>query len=281
MGYRFYLLTILLLLVDFSAVVACPSVCSSFCPSDTSRYCIETTGRIELVSAWELFWPVPNLRKIGHTFKNKGISLGNFAANSGLGKFRRGKSMLWSTLNNTRRRSSLCITPTTVERVVAECMKSANARWLTLFSHYFNFFWIYCTSSFYAGMQQLARFLLTHHVARSVCGSRPSGKSRRGKCFRGDYLMRHRLLNYRSRLPSKALLLWLKVQKKSRLGSWQLVDKAAVSPREAGVPRTLILIEFHAAFRRALKIHLLTLLLALKSAHWHFVLHSRHVFMYD
>ena len=37
------------------AVVTCPSVCSSVCPSVTSWYRIETTDRIELVLTRELF----------------------------------------------------------------------------------------------------------------------------------------------------------------------------------------------------------------------------------
>ena len=54
--------------------------------SVTSRYCIDMTGRIELVFlAQRLFPPIPNcvIRK----FESKSTSFGNFAPNSGLRKF--------------------------------------------------------------------------------------------------------------------------------------------------------------------------------------------------
>jgi len=72
----------------------------SVCLSATSLYCIETSRRIELGffclgASSDLSYTVL-LGKSG-TPKNKGTSLWNFAANSGLGKFRHGESMMWST----------------------------------------------------------------------------------------------------------------------------------------------------------------------------------------
>ena len=89
--------------------------------SVTSRYCIETVRRTELV-----YGTGPKLcyKEIRISPKNKGTSLWNVAPNSGFRKFRHDKSV-----NKTRRRSSLWITPTMVERVVDGCTK---LRWSTV-----------------------------------------------------------------------------------------------------------------------------------------------------
>jgi len=49
--------------------------------------------------AWQLLWPILNcvIRKFGYLSKNKGTALWNFAPNSPLRKFHRGRSMVWST----------------------------------------------------------------------------------------------------------------------------------------------------------------------------------------
>jgi len=68
-------------------------------PSVTNRYCIETTGRIELVSAWRLSSTYPTLchKEIYEISQHLGTSLWDFVPNSGLRKFRHGKSIALST----------------------------------------------------------------------------------------------------------------------------------------------------------------------------------------
>ena len=83
-------------------------------PSVTSRYCIETTGRIELVfgikASFHLSYTVlPGNSGIS---KNKGTSLWNFVSNSGLKKI--SPQQVDRVVNITRRRSSLRITLATV-----------------------------------------------------------------------------------------------------------------------------------------------------------------------
>jgi len=95
----------------------CLSVYLSVCPfvrlSLISRYCIEMTGRIELVLAWErpstYHTACYVISKFGD-LQNKGIGtlLWNFVPNSRRGKFRHGKSIVLST-----KRSSLLTTLTT------------------------------------------------------------------------------------------------------------------------------------------------------------------------
>jgi len=67
--------------------------------SVTSRYCIETLCGWGGFLAWQLLWPILNcvIRKFGYLSKNKGTALWNFAPNSPLRKFHRGRSMVWST----------------------------------------------------------------------------------------------------------------------------------------------------------------------------------------
>jgi len=66
----------------------------------TSRYCIETTGRLQLVFlAWRFSSTYPTLsfiRTVGY-LQNKGTSLWNCVPNSGHRKFRHGKSIMLST----------------------------------------------------------------------------------------------------------------------------------------------------------------------------------------
>ena len=78
-------------------------------------------------------------------------------------------------VSKTRRRSSLWIILTTVERVVTGCTKSV-ARWstVTLKLHYFDLCWICCTAFSFSVVQQLARLRLPRRVARSLCASRAS-----------------------------------------------------------------------------------------------------------
>jgi len=86
------------------AVVACPSVR----PSVTSRHCIETIGRIELVLAWAFLAPIPHcvIRKCGYLqklvyFPNSGLKISPRQVDHVVNKIRRRR----------RRRSSLLITP--------------------------------------------------------------------------------------------------------------------------------------------------------------------------
>ena len=67
--------------------------------SVTNRYCIETTGRIELVSAWRLSSTYPKLchKEIYELSQNLGTSIWDFVPNSGLRKFCHGKSIALST----------------------------------------------------------------------------------------------------------------------------------------------------------------------------------------
>ena len=89
------------------AVIVCLSVCPSAClsvllsVSVASLYCIETIGRIE-----RDFFGMEASFHLSHTVlygnsgisKNKDTSLWNFVRNSGLRKFRHGKSMVLSTI---------------------------------------------------------------------------------------------------------------------------------------------------------------------------------------
>ena len=91
----------------------------SVCLSATSLYCIETTRRIELgFFAWELplTYPTVLLGKSG-TPKNKGTSLWNFAANSGLGE-NFATASRWCDQQNSSAFAVVDYTYTMVERVV-------------------------------------------------------------------------------------------------------------------------------------------------------------------
>jgi len=65
-------------------------------PSVTSRCCIETTGRIELVFGMEASFHRSQARNLGIS-KNYGTSLWDFVPNSVLRKFRSGKLIAMST----------------------------------------------------------------------------------------------------------------------------------------------------------------------------------------
>ena len=84
----------------------------SVCLSVTSRYCIETTGRIDRVFGTEASFHLYHTVCYGNLSisKNFGTSLWNFVPNFGR-KFRRGKSIALSTTRRRRRRSSLLTTP--------------------------------------------------------------------------------------------------------------------------------------------------------------------------
>jgi len=73
-------------------------VCPSVRPSHAGIF-FETTGRIEVVfGMWAIFtYPVQFLQRNWDTSVNTGTTLWNFAPNSGLGKFRHGKSIALST----------------------------------------------------------------------------------------------------------------------------------------------------------------------------------------
>jgi len=58
-------------------------------------YCIEKTGLVELVLASRLSYCI--MRKFRYLYKNKDTSLWSFVRNSGLRKFRHGKSIALST----------------------------------------------------------------------------------------------------------------------------------------------------------------------------------------
>jgi len=96
------------------------SVCPSVRPSDTTRYCIETTGRIELVSWHVLFFPpIPLcvIRKYGYLQKLGYFFLG-LCPNLRTSKI--SPLQVDRVVNNTRRRrrrrSSLLTTPTFIRQ---------------------------------------------------------------------------------------------------------------------------------------------------------------------
>ena len=81
------------------AVVLCLSIRLSVRPSVTSRYCIETTGRIELVLARRLPSICPTLcyKEIWVSPKIRVLPSGTLSQNTGLRKFRHGKSIALPT----------------------------------------------------------------------------------------------------------------------------------------------------------------------------------------
>ena len=93
------------------AIVVCPSVCLSV----TSQYCIETTGRIDLVLGMEASFHLSHTVLQGNlgTSKIWVFPSGTVPINFGLRKFRRGESIALSTTRR-RQRSSLLTTPTCI-----------------------------------------------------------------------------------------------------------------------------------------------------------------------
>ena len=89
------------------AVVVCPSVCLSV----TSQYCIETTGRIDLVLGMEASFHPSHTVLQGNlgTSKIWVFPSGTVPINFGLRKFCRGESIALSTTR--RQRSNLLTTP--------------------------------------------------------------------------------------------------------------------------------------------------------------------------
>ena len=139
--------------------------------SVTSRHCTETTRRTELIFCeLPLTYPELFVRKFGH-LKNKGTSLWNFTPNAGLRKFRHGESMVWSTKLVDGRAFGLCLRRSSGRvwmHIVYYTSVDCNA--LTPLP----LFWICCATRSYTVVQQLAKFCLTHRVARSISGSRAS-----------------------------------------------------------------------------------------------------------
>ena len=123
------------------AVVERPSVCLSARPSVTSRYYIETTGRIELVLAWTLP-SMSAIRKFGHLQK-----LGYFPLELCI-KLRTFRNIAMESRSRCQQNSStielvddthLCDS----RRVVAVYYKLVDCNPLTPL-------WICCTTGFYS-----------------------------------------------------------------------------------------------------------------------------------
>ena len=115
-----------------SAMLARYMLSSCVCPSVTSRYCIETTGRIELVLAqWLPSIAIPHcvVRNFGISKIRVLLSLELCPPNFELRKFRRSKSIVLSTKLVDGQR---CLTTRPTRRVVAVYYTSVNSNYLTL-----------------------------------------------------------------------------------------------------------------------------------------------------
>jgi len=131
-------------------------------PSVTSRCCIETTGRIELLARrLPSNYPTLRYKKIWVSPKIRVRYIWNFAPNSELRKFRHGKSIALST------KLVVVVVDGRVcwqhlydnRRVVDVYYKSINCNPLTITS-------IFVVDLFYNWFLQLTRFWLTYRASR-------------------------------------------------------------------------------------------------------------------
>ena len=102
----------------------CPSVWPSVRPSVTSRSSVETAEQMELIFGMGASFDITLncvIRKFGYTSKNKVLPSGTLRQTLNLENFL--PRQVDRAVNKTRRQSSLLITLTTVELVVAGCRK--------------------------------------------------------------------------------------------------------------------------------------------------------------
>ena len=155
------------------------SVCLSVRPSQAGIVPKRLDGQSWFFCELPLTYPELFVRKFGH-LKNKGTSLWNFTPNAGL-RENFATASRWCDQQNS----------STVEPVDYVYGGPASRVWMHIVYYTsvdcnpltpLPLFWICCATRSYTVVQQLAKFCLTHRVARSISDSRASCVILEKKC---------------------------------------------------------------------------------------------------